>query len=291
MRICSTIIFCFVLALSATAQESMGNDYEELNFIIHLANNNLFKEAEKEKSKAFRRANLNPLFTDSVNFALGQAYYGNHQYQMAKWYFKQISEKPFFYYKAKYLAGLIEAENMQVDSSLAIFSSIEISSNPDLNELQTFELAGVNLLKGNFSYFDSVVRNEKFKHPMLVEEFTALKNIYVAQKSRKTKSAFLAGSLSAVIPGLGKVYVGNNAQGFASFLTCGLMAGITIENYLRLGGLHPQTILFGGLFGLFYVGNIWGSALSVQIIKKEKSFEDKHNLLVGLRIPVSKFFN
>jgi len=93
-----------------------------------------------------------------------------------------------------------------------------------------------------------------------------------------------------VIPGLGKVYAGNNGQALASFLTVGLMAGITAENYIRLGIEHPQTIFFAGMFSLFYIGNIWGSAVSVQVVKIEKEFENKHNILVGLKLPVSKFF-
>jgi uncharacterized membrane protein YfcA len=48
---------------------------------------------------------------------------------------------------------------------------------------------------------------------------------------------------------------------------------------------------FSGMFGLFYIGNIWGSAISVQLVKTEKQFENKHNILVGLKLPISKFFN
>jgi hypothetical protein len=57
-----------------------------------------------------------------------------------------------------------------------------------------------------------------------------------------------------------------------------------------MGIKHPQTIFFTGLFGLFYVGNIWGSAVSVQVVKIEKQLENKHNILVSIKIPVSKLF-
>jgi hypothetical protein len=102
---------------------------------------------------------------------------------------------------------------------------------------------------------------------------------------------FVAGCLSAVVPGLGKVYAGNNGQALATFLTCGLFGAIATENIIKQGIKNPQSIFFTGMFGLFYIGNIWGSALSVQLVKTEKQFENKHNILVGLKLPISKFFN
>jgi hypothetical protein len=87
------------------------------------------------------------------------------------------------------------------------------------------------------------------------------------------------------------VYAGNNGQALASFLTCGVFGAIASENIIKYGIQHPQALFFTSMFGLFYIGNIWGSALSVQLVKTEKQFENKHNILVGLRLPISKFFN
>ena len=56
------------------------------------------------------------------------------------------------------------------------------------------------------------------------------------------------------------------------------MGAVAGENYLKLGIKHPQTLFFSGLFGLFYVGNIWGSAVSVQLIKIEKGFNSRKEI-------------
>ena len=106
----------------------------------------------------------------------------------------------------------------------------------------------------------------------------------------KRKSPFVAGMLSAIVPGLGKVYAGNNGQAIASFLSVGLIGGIAVENYIKQGITHPQTIIFGVITSVFYIGNIWGSALSVQLIRNEKNLENKNNILVSLRMPLHKFF-
>jgi len=283
----------FILAVNGQAQVNQINQvfFNDFNFITHLAKNKLFTEAEKEKELLFSKPGLDPLYKDSVNFFLGMEYYGDHQLSEARQLFMQVSDQVFFYYKARYLAGIIDAENNQTDAAISNYSSMDESSNPDLNELKQFELSGLYLLKKDYRRFDSVSILYNFKNPILSEEFLNLKNYSLVDKKIKRKSPLLAGSLSAIIPGLGKVYAGNNGQALASFLTCGLMGAVATENYLHFGFKHPQTIFFTGIFGLFYIGNIWGSALSVQVVKIEKQLENKHNILVGLKVPVSKFFN
>jgi TM2 domain-containing membrane protein YozV len=138
--------------------------------------------------------------------------------------------------------------------------------------------------------FDSLSNYHNFQNPLIKEELENLKKYSSIEKKIKRKSPFIAGTLSAIIPGLGKVYAGNNGQALASFLTCGLIGAVAAENYVKMGIKHPQTIFFTGLFGLFYVGNIWGSAVSVQVVKIEKQLENKHNILVSIKIPVSKLF-
>ena len=236
-------------------------------------------------------ANLNPLYSDSVNFYLGLEYYNEKIFDKAVSHFIQVSDNVFFYYKANYLASIIQTENNKTDSALYIINRMEQTTNVHLNELQQFEILGLNLYKGNHQLFDSISIKSTFTNPVINEEFLNLKKYSTDQKKIKRKSPFVAGALSAIIPGLGKVYAGNNGQGLAAFLTSGLLATITAENYLHHGAYHAQTIFFASMFSVFYIGNIWGSALSVQLVKTEKQFENKHNILVGIKMPISKFFN
>lgn len=288
-RIIIFLLFCInFYGFTQNQEKSFFNDF---NFIIHLSKNKLFKEAEFEREKLFKQQGIATLYKDSINFFLGQAYYNDNKPEPARIHFMEVSDQPFFYYKAHYLAGIIDAEKDRVDSSIANFYNIGLSTSSDLNELRTFELAGMYLLKKNYTAFDSIVQSAKFTNQLIRSEVDNLNFFSVIDKKIKRKSAFVAGALSTILPGLGKVYVGNNAQGLASFLTCGLMGTIAAENFIHLGIKHPQTIFFAGMFTLFYIGNIWGSAVSVQVVKIEKQFENKHNILVGIKLPVSKFFN
>jgi hypothetical protein len=274
---------------SQTANDSIRN-FDDFNFIIHLSKNKLFTEAEKETEKLFSRPNLDPLYKDSINYFLGIEYYNDKKFPEARKHLIAVSDQVFFYYKAHYLAGNIDAENNHSDSALVNYNSIEESTNANLNELKQFELSGLYLLNRNYKMFDSLSQNYNFKNPLIQEELQNLKKYELVEKKIKRKSPFVAGALSAVVPGLGKVYAGNNGQALAAFLTCGLMGVVAGENYIRMGIQNPQTIFFTGLFGLFYVGNIWGSAVSVQLVKIEKQLENKHNILVSIKIPINKFF-
>jgi hypothetical protein len=287
-------IFIFILLifiLDSNAQDGQKVFFNDFNFIIHLTRNKLFREAESERSKLFSNPLLGQKYRDSVNYFLGLTYHEDHQDELARKSLLQVSDETFFYYKAHYLAAMIDADKGMPDSSISIVKIITPNTNETLNELKTFELAGLHLLKNNHPYFDSVYNSNAFKNTLLKDEIENLKKYSENGKRIKRKSPLMAGVLSAIVPGLGKVYAGNNGQALATFLTCGLMGGVAAENYFNLGITHPQTLFFTALFGVFYVGNIWGSAVSVQVVKIEKQLENKHNILVGLKLPIDKFFN
>jgi hypothetical protein len=251
----------------------------------------LFREAEREREKLFRDPEITTVYKDSINFFLGLTYYNEKKMNEAHQHLISVSDQTFLFYKSHYLAGLIDMDRNKADSAFSNYYNIGESTNNDLNELRLFELSGLSLLTKNYARFDSLSANLSFKNELLGSEYENFKKYYAVDKKIKRRSPFLAGTLSAIVPGLGKVYAGNNGQALASFLTCGLMGAVTAENYIHFGIEHPQTIFFAGLFSIFYIGNIWGSAVSVQLVKTEKQLENKHNILVGLKIPVDRFFN
>jgi hypothetical protein len=288
-----TLVYFFIVTSTLLCSQQIPENrfYNEFNFIIHLANNKLFAEAESEKQKLFSKEDLPEAYHDSVNFFIGMAYYKEKKFSEARQSFLNVSDETFLFYKAHYLAGNIDAENNAPDSALKNYHSIPENTNEALNELKSFEIAGLYLLKSDYAKFDSISGSDTYRDPVIRQEFENLKTYSERGRRIRRKSPLLAGTLSAIVPGLGKVYAGNNGQALASFLTCGLMAVVAGENYYHLGITHPQTIFFTGLLGFFYVGNIWGSALSVQLVKIEQQLENKHNILVGLKVPIHQFFN
>ncbi|MBK9284282.1 MAG: hypothetical protein IPM51_08150 [Sphingobacteriaceae bacterium] len=291
MKYLIVFIFTIICVNSVNAQINDSDSYSNFNFIIHLTKNGLIEEAEIEKENFFSYKNLNQLYKDSVNYVLGMSYQSEHNNELSRDRFLEVSNESFLFYPARYQAAILEAEKGNAKRAVEIINSIDSSNNDIINELKNFELAATHLLNHNVQTFDSILNKNSFTNTLLQEEAVKLKECAQVQKKIKRKSAFAAGMLSAVVPGLGKVYVGNNGQALASFLTVGVMGGITVENYFKLGIEHPQTIFFASVFSLFYIGNIWGSAVSVQLVKTEKELENKHNILVGIKLPISKFFH
>ena len=102
------------------------------------------------------------------------------------------------------------------------------------------------------------------------------------------KSSFLAGAMSAVIPGSGKIYAGDLRSGVSTFLIVGALGGMAAESWIKLGGRDWRTIALSSVFGLFYIGNIYGSALSVSVIQNANQDAEKATLLFDLRIPLHR---
>lgn len=105
----------------------------------------------------------------------------------------------------------------------------------------------------------------------------------------KPKSPLLAGAMSAVIPGSGKIYAGDLRSGVSTLLIVGALGGMAAESWIKLGGRDWRTIALSSVFGLFYIGNIYGSALSVSVIRNTYQDAEKATLLFDLRIPLHQF--
>ncbi|MEO6916521.1 MAG: hypothetical protein ABI151_13580, partial [Chitinophagaceae bacterium] len=100
-----------------------------------------------------------------------------------------------------------------------------------------------------------------------------------------------AGVYSAILPGAGKFYAGKKKQGIAAFLPILSLGVVTYESYRKSGIKSARTLAFGSLFSLFYVGNIWGSVLSVKIKEKEFYREYDNKILFDLHIPLRNLYN
>ena len=105
----------------------------------------------------------------------------------------------------------------------------------------------------------------------------------------KEKSALLAGVMSAVIPGSGKIYAGDLRSGVSTFLVVGALGAIAAESWAKLGLNDWRTITLSSIFALFYTANIYGSAVSVSVIKQCYEDAQKATLMFDLRIPLHQF--
>jgi len=85
---------------------------------------------------------------------------------------------------------------------------------------------------------------------------------YFPELRYKRVSPLIAGLMSAVIPGSGKVYSGRLFDGFSSFI----INATTFYTFYRAykNQRKFETYFYGGLSVIFYLGDIYGSVLSAQ---------------------------
>ena len=89
-----------------------------------------------------------------------------------------------------------------------------------------------------------------------------------AAKDLRSKSAWLAGGLSAVIPGSGQIYLGRHGDAVFSFLTIATLAILSSYNLRRDN--HLTGVILGCLASGFYLGNIYGAAATSLLINRQR---------------------
>ncbi len=134
------------------------------------------------------------------------------------------------------------------------------------------------------SYWSLKTRNIK-KSILLVENTTLdasflkphLKYYYDDFINYNKRKPWLAGVMSAIIPGLGKLYNGRPRSFRASLLVNAFFGFQMYEAINKKGINNYYSILSTGIFSVFYLSNIYGSFYDLKRVKieKKKNFLDE----------------
>ncbi|MBN1524592.1 MAG: tetratricopeptide repeat protein [Spirochaetales bacterium] len=89
-----------------------------------------------------------------------------------------------------------------------------------------------------------------------------LSQFAISAKNIPEKSPVLAGILSAIFPGLGKFYAERNEDAIASIILVSLFGGLAAYSFYTDGVESFSGWTFASLAGIFYLGDIWGSAVA-----------------------------
>ncbi|MGL4629600.1 MAG: tetratricopeptide repeat protein [Leadbetterella sp.] len=100
----------------------------------------------------------------------------------------------------------------------------------------------------------------------------------VINKSFKSKSPFVGGLLSAIVPGLGKTYASSWKDGIISLIFTASMAFQAQRNFKKFGVENYRGWIYGTLGTGFYVGSIYGSVQEVKKYNLKKSNQIKHEI-------------
>lgn len=187
-----------------------------------------------------------------------------------------LREKAFFYSVVAYI----------LQRQLALAAQMLERYDGDFKELSSLQAAGLALLEGDDALYKSSSAGFTYSDYSLGAAERALEEIFSDRQKRSHKSPWAAAALSAVVPGAGKVYAGNLREGVSSFLTVGSLAAVTLNCAARCGRTDWKTIAAGTLCGIFYIGNIYGSAVSVSIYNDQMRSSEDLTVLYNIHIPI-----
>ncbi len=280
------LFFCILPNLLYSQEFSFD---EELKLANHLINSNNNKEAIYHLEKILTKFDSNPGNSDTLNFLLGYAYYQQKEFAKSNNYLLKVSEKSASYNKARFTSiynYLYTQQYSEADKTLDLFKP----KSSLLSEYQAMQSAGLSLLKKKYDVYPELSKKFTYNHFSIQKEQNELDSYYKYLLDFKPKSMALAGLFSTVVPGTGKMYAGKVGEGMSAFLIVSILGAITAENYFKNGINDFKTITFGSLLSVFYLGNIYGSIVSVKVYREEfyKTYERK--ILVNIHIPLRNIF-
>ena len=251
---------------------------DDADFIMDLLSRGLVTDA----LTLLGEGNYSP--SDQLNYLRGIALFDDRQFQGADDWLAlaggQFSEPALFY------GNVAKIQLDRPFDALLAFKGY----NGANTEMAALQHAGLALITGNISMFKESEMAFTYSDYRLAESERALVELSASLSGQRSRSPWVAAGLSALIPGAGKIYAGKTGQGVASFLAVGSLAAITAEQWKHNGIGNWRTIVAGSLCGIFYIGNIYGSWISVGIHQQEVNDETKAMVIYNLTVPLHSFF-
>lgn len=221
--------------------------------------------------------------SDTLDYVTALALFDSRQFQGAADFFQKCGGA--FRDPALFLGAFAD---IQTGNYTRAESCLE-SSQGEYEELSSLMKAGLGLIREDYDKYTQASAAFTYRDFRLSDSERSLDDLYKTV-SRRHKSPFVAGLLSAVIPGAGKVYAGKAGEGASAFLTVVPLGIVTAEQWIKNGPSHWGTILSASLFSLFYIGNIYGSYVSVGVQQQVLADETKAIVIYNLHLPLRSFF-
>ena len=196
--------------------------------------------------------------TDRVLLMIGMSYQRAGYFDKALEYFRLVSPSDN------------EAENVSVYETALTFLLMEeyrqaltliAAENPrPVSDLYNREIISAvsYLFLEQWEEADNLLTNIKTKAGL---DLRSRAEIF---RSFPRKSPVAAGVLSALVPGLGKMYAERWKDGLFSLAGIGAFAGLSVYNFLTEGVTSVKAWVYTALGGLFHIGNIYGAVVAAR---------------------------
>jgi len=287
----TSILLCLLLMQQFLLANSWQEEYYKpeniLRFAEHLYQEGDYLRAASEFLRYLYYSDSIPTHGDSIYYKIGLCYRLGEDYQKSIHYFQKVidnySRSDYFddsHFQIAYSHFLFGKYNKSLSFADKSFSLIK----SDAGRLKLQQLTGLNYIyqkkwRKALDYLSS--SDDKVKRDTLSASL-----LHFAKQGEQLprKSKFLAGLLSAIIPGTGKMYCHRARDGLVSLLTIGLTSWQAYDGFHKNGRKSVKGWIFGTISVFFYLGNIYGSVVAVNIYNHQ--LEDKLLRDVGVTLHV-----
>ena len=200
---------------------------------------------------------------DTVRFKIAFGFQSIGDYRNAIDKFSGINSSSKFY-------ELAQIEKSKSYFLSANFSSLISQSDSMFNSKNEYSVNSLKLKYLSFLLLDQLPEKTEFLSPFNDKEKNQASVLYNLKNAPPYKSEILAGILSTIIPGAGKIYTENYGDGITALILTGLFGYLAYTNFEHHHDFRAWT--FTGIGTLFYTGNIYGSIASAQIFNAKVNF-------------------
>lgn len=273
MKYLILIVFIFIRVGQLFPQTQFRDSQEHIYpFAKYLYCQKDFLRAEIELQRLMT-PNYSPLIDDTINYLIGKSLQQLESFERSDEYFSKFYDSKSSLKKVA-VKEYIKNQFLQ-QNDLYFYKLFSNSETYDwLEHFYTFKLAA-KLRSFNDSEMEKDLEQVKdISTQLFIAELTA------KMRSLKSKDPIIAGIMSGVIPGSGKIYTEKYSDGVISFLLTGLFGFLAYDNFSA--GHNFRGWLFAGIGSFFYAGNIYGSIISANIFNREQKEKFQNELYHGL---------
>lgn len=218
----------------------------DLGFIRHLSENNLKKE--------------HWTYINEVNCAKDST-----EYHKAKFYLQYHQDSLF-------LESFKRSSNLFLNDSFAVnYACVYFIKNLTISREDWFlnfkRIDSVKAVTNNFYQLYQICESPSVSDTNSIPQ--VLQKDFLLYVKAYSKKPIVAACLSAIIPGLGELYIGNFRAFISKLISQSIFGFQIVEVVKKVGILHPLSILNSGFFMTFYGVNIIGSYRDTKLKMKD----------------------
>lgn len=262
-----TLIFWPVLSQAQNKpQDYYTNSQLTYKFALHLYQQSEYQRAANELERSLYLLNQSDsVLQDSILVSLAKCYHNTSDYHRSNQILSRVNAQGSYFQKNTYF---LKAKNLFFDSS---YESNLQHLKQGLNfDSPSFQRKASQLITANH-----LMRRNWQQASNEISAFEDQQSSYMKELSQQGanlphKSPLLAGAMSTAIPGSGKMYTGRWRDGIFSFFMISTFMWRAYEGYKNNKFNSANFWIFGTVGTYFYLGNIYGSAVSARNYNQNK---------------------